>query len=453
MIRLLRQFLLTLRVISRKLNLAQTLTLGYAIYIGVTFILLLFPFTRQDGPVGTIDCLFTATSAVSTTGLASVNTPVAFNFWGQLIILLGIQVGGLGYMTFGSFILLASRGTLSRSRLKIGKAVFAMPESFDPIAFLKRTVIFTFAIEAIGAVFLYFLFARAGVSSPLWPAIFHSISAFCTAGFSVFPNSLEDFRGDAPINLVISLVSLAGALGFIVLTDFWLLFRRQAHSLTLTSKIILVATFGGIGFGTVALFFDPSIASLPFGERSLTASFQAMTALTTVGFNTHPIGAISTASIIIVLLLMILGASPSGTGGGLKSTTWSAAVATTLSLLRNRREVTFFRNTVPQYRIQAAFGALTLYLTFLLLGSYLLLQFDDHSFEDVTFEVASALGTVGLSRGITGELTAGGELVLIGLMFVGRVGVVAIGLATLSGKRTREDDQEEPNFEKSDLII
>lgn len=406
--------------------------MGYAFYALCIAALLCVPFTWANQRIGVLDNAFMAMSAVSTTGLVTVNTPDAYGFWGELILLVGIQVGGLGYMTFGSFMIMATRRVVDESRLRIGRVVFAMPEDFETATFIRRAVAFTVTLEAAGALALWAVFSRAGVEAPLWPAIFHSVSAFCTAGFSVFPDSLESFSGDLPINAIISVLSIAGACGFIVSGDLWMKVRRSGHRMTLTSKIILVATSGGIIIGAAVLFFDPAIRQLSLGERSLAAFFQSMTALTTVGFNTVPIGSLTGAAVMMILVLMILGASPSGTGGGLKSTSWSAGLAATWSAVRGRKEVTFFGSRVPTHRVQAAFATLTMYLLIFAVGAIAMLLVDtQHTFENVIFEVGSALGTVGLSRGITGDLSAAGKCVLIVLMFIGRVGVVSLGLAAM----------------------
>ncbi len=437
------------RWIVRQLNPVQTMVCGYATYIFCVFVALCIPFVSFSGEASFLDHLFMAASAVSTTGLATVST-VDYNFWGQLVLFVGFQVGGLGYMTFGSVVILASRGRVSQSRITIGKAVFSMPEHFEPIAFLKRAVVFTFVVELLGAICLYLAFTREGskVEEPLWSAIFHSVSAFCTAGFSIFPNGLEDFRGDFWVTGIISLLSILGAVGFIVLSDLYLSITTRGYTTTLTSKIILVATFGGIFLGTSVLYFEPSIHSLPANERVLAAFFQATSALTTVGFNTHPIGAISASSVMVVVVLMLMGASPSGTGGGLKCTSWSAGLAATWSAIHGRKETYFFGYIVPHYRIQAAFASFTLYLFTFAIGCFLLLIVDGHRFEDVIFEVASALGTVGLSRGITGDLSSIAKWVLITLMFIGRVGVMSLGLAALAGKEEPEQD-----VQKSDFVV
>ncbi|NMG59647.1 potassium transporter TrkH [Geitlerinema sp. P-1104] len=417
----------------------RLILLGYSLYIAVATLLLCLPFSWEDEPISFLDNLFIATSAVSTTGLITVNTPEAYNFFGELIILLAFQVGGLGYMTLGSFVLIASKNPISYVRQRVGNSVFSLPEGFEFRDFIRHTIIFTLIIEAIGVICLYILFRLQGLELSLWRAIFHSVSAFCTAGFSIFPNSLEDFRGQFGVNFVITGLSLFGAIGFLVVSDFWQTIRGHKRQITLSTRVIL--TFTGLllilGF-LFLLVFDSSLQDLGVWERILAAWFQAMTALTTVGFNTHPIDSLSLAGLFVILLLMIVGASPSGTGGGLKSTSVAAALATVWASLRGSNSITFFRRRLPLHRLLSAFSTVVFYLFAFCLGTTLLLLLQDQSFEDVIFEAASALGTVGLSRGITEDLTVGGKLVVIGLMFIGRVGVISFGVALFQRRSTPE---------------
>lgn len=403
---------------------------GYFTYVFITWLLLCLPFTWKMDSVSPLDNLFIATSAVSTTGLVTVNTPDAYNFWGQFIIMCAFQVGGLGYMTLGSFILIATKNSLPYLHRRVGSSVFALPEGFNLKLFLRHTVIFTLIIEAIGIISLYISFANAEVDNAFWAATFHSISAFCTAGFSIFPNSLEDFSADFGVNLTVTILSILGAIGFLVISDIWQSFRGQKRGVTFTTRIIIVFTACLLLLGFILLlFFDTALATLPWGERILTTWFQGMTALTTVGFNTYPIGEISAFGVLLIVILMIVGASPSGTGGGLKSTAISAALAVMWSSLRGHRSASFFGVKIPENRVLTAFSAFVFYLLAFLIGSSLLLILQNQAFEDIIFEAASALGTVGLSRGITGDLTAAGKWVTIVLMFIGRVGALSFGVA------------------------
>ena len=426
------KFVLLLRSMGRWFSVQQppvAVALGYLLYAVLGWLLLALPFCRKPLDASAIDYLFISVSALSTTGLATINTPDAFTFWGQLVIMLIIQVGGVGYMTFSSFVVLLRRRPLGELREHVGQHVFALPQGFSLPEFIRHVVIFTLAVELAGALLLYFAFSAAEVPGALWHAVFHSVSAFCTAGFSTFPNSLEDFSNAPFVNLVIGLLSIAGAIGFIVFADLYAWLRHRQTGPTLTTRIILTFTALAIGLAWFLLYFDPALAGLPLGERFLAAGFQAMTASTTVGFNTVPIGAFSSAGLLLIILLMVMGASPSGTGGGLKSTTVSAAIATVGATLRGSVNVSFAGRRIPRHRLQAAQSALAFYIITLLIGCYLLMLVESHSFSDLIFEAASALGTVGLSRGITGNLEPLGKLVLILLMFIGRMGPLLFGLA------------------------
>lgn len=413
-------------------NPLKMILIGYASYIILAVCLLNLPICWQAGPVSFLDNLFIATSAVSTTGLVTVNTPEAYNFWGQLVILIAFQLGGLGYMTLGSFLVLMGNETLSPFRQRIGSVVFSLPEGFDLKILIRHTVIFTVLVEVAGIFLLTPLFRAEGVENPLWAAVFHTISAFCTAGFSIFPNSLEDFRSSVWINVVISVLSLLGAVGFLVASDLWQSLVKRRRSMTLTSKVIVSFTSCLIVAGfLLLLLFDSSLQGLPVGERILAAWFQSMTALTTVGFNTHPIGSLGNFAILLTLALMIVGASPSGTGGGIKTTSISAALGSMWSNLRGRGTTAYMGRRIPEERITAASASIVFYILVFLVGASCLLVVQDQVFEDVIFEVASALGTVGLSRGITGDLTALGKWIIIAMMYVGRIGPLSFGMALL----------------------
>ncbi|HPG00172.1 MAG TPA: potassium transporter TrkG [Kiritimatiellia bacterium] len=408
----------------------RLVALGYLSYVVVGWVLLALPFSHATGAVSSLDALFTSTSAVSTTGLATVSTGHDYNTLGQIIILILIQLGGIGYMTFGSFVVLSRSAVLSERRQQIGKTVFSMPEDFRIDKFIRSVIAFTVITEAAGAVALFFAFSSAGISNPAWSAVFHSVSAFCTAGFGLYDDSFERLRGNVSVNLIIGILSYLGAVGFIVFVDGWRRFIGKTTRLTLTSRIILVTT-GWLSLGAVALFFvaEPTIQALPPYERLVAACFQVMTSITTVGFNTIPIGNLSQASLLLIILLMVIGASPAGTGGGLKTTTFTALFGIIRSSILGREKVTFWNREIPEERIRVAIASLGFYAGSLILGCYLLALTESVPFEGLLFESASALGTVGLSTGITAQLTPIGKLILIGLMFIGRLGPLAFGIA------------------------
>jgi trk system potassium uptake protein TrkH len=414
---------------------AKLVLLGYASYIVVGWALLCLPLAHRGGAGATaLDHLFTATSAVSTTGLTTLSVSDGYTLFGQVVVLLLIQVGGIGYMTFGSFVILARKRELSRTRTGISRTVFTLPESFDLSRFIKGVIAFTFAIETVGAVVLFFLFRGADQPNAAWSALFHSVSAFCTAGFSLYNNSFEGFAGHFWLNAVIAALSYMGAIGFIVWLDFWNMLTGRVRAMTLTSKIILWMTFWMSCAGTILLFLgEPCLQTKPLDERLLGAFFQAMAAMTTVGFNTVGIGGLSKASVLVLIVLMVIGSSPSGTGGGLKCTTFSAFLGVMRSAIRGDQEVRFWNRPIPTERVWTAICSVGFYVSALLIGVYLLQMTETSPFEQTFFEAASALGTVGLSMGITASLTKVGKLIIILLMFCGRLGPLTFGMA-LFGK-------------------
>jgi trk system potassium uptake protein TrkH len=412
----------------------KLLLIGYASYVLLGWIVLCLPWCHEDASGDALDHLFTATSAVSTTGLATISTPASYSFPGELAIIVMIQFGGIGYMTLGSFVVLARRHELPEDRENVVRLGFSLPEGVSATGVLRSVVFFTAAFEIVGAIALFFVFRDAGVADPLWPAIFHSVSSFCTAGFSVFPDSLVQFADNFWVNAIVSGLSLGGAIGFLVLSDSFWTFTGLKKRRTLTTRIILHATLWIMIGGWIAVFLiEPSYRALPSEERLLVTGFQTISALTTVGFNSADISALSPATTLLVLLLMIVGSSPSGTGGGLKTTSVSAAVATVWSTLHGRHTVTFWGCRIPDHRLAQAFASVVFYILVFFVGCLFLMLVQDAAFEDILFEVASALGTVGLSRGLTAELEPLAKCLIVGLMFIGRLGPITFGLALFSG--------------------
>ena len=433
-----------------RLNPLQLVVLGYASYVIVGWLLLCLPFVQETRGVGWLDHLFMATSAVSTTGLTTVSTADTYNLFGELILLALIQLGGLGYMTLGSFVVLAVSGQLSPLRQRISASAFCLPEGFDVRSFLRVICLFTLLLELLGAIMLYPVFRAHEAPMPGWQAVFHSVSAFCTAGFGLFNDSFESFHGDYRLNLVIMALSYLGAIGFIVAADVWNSLRRLKPSVTMTSRVILLSTFWITLLGTALFALDEQSARAPpAGERWLAAWFQVMTASTTVGFNTISIGALSASSLFLLLIVMMIGASPSGTGGGIKTTTITALWAEMMAALRNRKVTTFLGREIPRHRLRAAAANLLFYCLTLAAGIYALALVEKSPFPDLMFECASALGTVGLSRGVTSGLTPVGKGIIIALMFLGRVGPIALAMALLR----REHYATEPEARAEDIAI
>lgn len=430
-----------------RLRPAQQLALGFASYVLIGTLLLALPFA-QASPAPLLDHLFTAASAVSTTGLSTVSIADTYTFFGELVVLILFQLGGIGYMTLSSLILLARGRNLSPQRLGVLRAGFAVPHYFVLPRFVVQVAVFTLAVEGVGAAVLWWRFSALGVEEPLWHAIFHAVSAFATAGFSLNNNSLEPFAGDWIVNLTIAVLCYLGAIGFIVVQDVWYSLRLRERMLTFTSKVILTMSLAIFLAATLAVFFlDPSVRGMPADDRLLASAFQAMTASTTAGFNTIPIAQMGLPALLVILAVMLVGASPAGTGGGIKTTSVSALLANLTSVLRGRDRVVWLRHEIPMARLLLAHAAATLYLGVLAIGVLLLSLTEKHQVFPLIFEAASAIGTVGLSMGLTAELSPAGKLIIILLMFIGRCGPLTLGLALL------RPDTNTSNLRRDDLAV
>ncbi len=420
---------------------------GYLAYIGIGTLFLALPYA-QSNTVNFLDSVFVSASAVSTTGLSPVDIHTDYNTFGHIVILILIQLGGIGYMTFSSFVLLSKKDELSDRRKKVCTTVFSIPKDFIIEKFLFKVIIFTGFIEGLGTLALYFIFKAEGVKYPLWQAVFTSISAFCTAGFSLFAGNLEQFSGNFWLNFVVAVLSISGAIGFIVFVDGFNYITRKTPHLSFTSRIIVRTTAYILIAGTlIILISEGSIRDLPNYEKVLAAFFQTMSSMTTVGFNTVPIAPFSKSVLFLMVLIMIIGASPAGTGGGLKSTTFTSIIGEIRSVLLDKRDVTFWKQRIPSDRLKQANATLGMYLAALFVGVYLLTLTEDAGLMDIFFEAASALGTVGLSTNFTSDLTALGKIWIMLLMFVGRVGPLGFGMAIFVKNKLIWDNR------KTDLAI
>ncbi|MEZ4933179.1 MAG: potassium transporter TrkG [Saprospiraceae bacterium] len=425
----------------------QNLLYGFTIYTCIGWALLSLPFFHKQR-VSALDNLFISTSAISTTGLVTSSIFDTYNWFGQFVIMVLIQIGGIGYMTFTSFIILSRKNPLTHWHQKVLYAEFPMPKGFKIKDFLKSVIIFTIIIETIGALCFYIAFTQAGVEPnfSLWSSIFHSVSSFCTAGFGLYNDSFEKFADNTFINFTISVLSICGSLGFIVVTDLWNRIAGKTKAITFTTKIIFGVSILLLSIGTMMIyFFEPSVSH--WGKHKLMiAFFQAMSALTTVGFNTVPIGNFSLGVILVVIFLMYVGASPSGTGGGMKSTTLTALIAIMWNRIRNNKRVTFLGKIIPLERLYVATSVFMLYASVIFITTFLLAIAEDFSLNQILFETTSAIGTVGLSTGITGDLSSWSKLVLIFTMFVGRLGVLTFGLAILARKKQIATEADEADL-------
>jgi len=406
---------------------------GYFLLTISCFVFLVLPIC-QNSTNTLVDHLFFAVSIVSTTGLAPADFSDSYNMFGQIISLIFIQLGGIGYMALSSFIILHQFDKLPSLSARLLRLEFNLPQRYPLVSFIYSVFVFTLLIETIGAIALYYGFKEAGIEDPVWMAIFHSISAFCTAGFSLFGDSMSSFKDNSLITNTILTLSLLGSIGFIVLLDFWFMLLRKRKRITLTSKIILSSTFLLWMSAAMVLYLSDSEIMMSGWAGVKLSIFQSISAHTTVGFNNYDIGAINPSGIFVLIVVMIIGASPSGTGGGIKTTSITALMAVLISVLKRKKRVTFFQKEIPASNTYLAVSSGIFYTFILILGTWfvLLVDGDKFAFEKILFEAASALSTVGLSTGITGELSDISKIIVSLLMFIGRLGVLTFGFALIS---------------------
>lgn len=441
------------RLLQRKASPQINLVWGFFMYTILGWGLLCIPWFHKES-VSVLDNLFTSTSAISTTGLVTVSITGSYNLAGQIIVLLLFQVGGIGYMTLTTYYLIFTTRRITSWHQRLIGTAFTMPRSIRVKDFIKSVIFFTIIMEVLGAVGLYIGFYKTDMPTgqAIWYSIFHSVSAFCTAGFGLDDNSFIPFQNNIWINTVISVLAIAGSLGFIVITDLWYRLRGKTDKLSFTTKVIGYGFLILLGLGTLLTWLtEPGLYAQ---EHSLMkAFFQAMTAMTTVGFSTIPTAELSHPVLLLVLFLMYVGASPSGTAGGMKITTLTAMLSVIKSRLFGERRISFLGREIPFNRLYVATSTFILYTSLIFLFAFLLTYSEEATFENILFEVASALGTVGLSAGLTGNLSMAGKIMIIILMFIGRVGVLTFGFALLDFKTEKEKEEEEEKLEKEDLAV
>ena len=418
----------------KHLHPAKILVLGYLLYSIIGCFLLSLPICHTAG-IGLLDAYFTAISAVSTTGLTTVDIGTEYNLLGQIVILLLVQLGGVGYMTFSSFILLCTSQKLSTYRRRIGASSFAFPQHFSMHEFIYSVIFFSFFCELIGAAALSIVFWHRGVERWLWNGIFHSVSSFCTAGLSLFSDGFIALQDSVACNFLITGLALLGSLGFIVSLDFYKKCTERRHQISFTTRVILVMSCLFLVLGTLLFFGLETISdgSSLFSEGMI-AFFQVVSAMTTTGFNSVDIGTLSPPILILLAFLSSFGSSPSGTGGGLKNTAFASLTAFVKSTLKGK-STTLWHHSIPPGRVKIATVAF-IYYVFCLSVTLFFLSITELRAPslDVFFEAANALNNSGLSTGLTEKLTGMGKILIALLMLMGRVGVLTFGVAISSQK-------------------
>lgn len=403
-----------------------------------------------------VDALFMATSAACVTGLSVIDIGSYFSFTGQLIILVLIQIGGLGIMTISTGLLTVAGQSVSiRSRFILQDTFTHSPRS-DILNLTKRIVVFTVVIELIGAIplFLSFFSRNGDISKSLWEALFHSISAFCNAGFSLFPDSLIAYRSDPAVVLTVSILIILGGIGFLVLNELYGLAKlitepkKLWHKLSLHSKIILSTTSWLLIAGFLLFFIfegDVTMKNLNLSEKILAALFQSVTPRT-AGFNTLDFASMAPITVMGTMILMFIGGSPGSTAGGIKTSTLTTLIILGISKFMGREKASIFKRNIEKESIDRAFGVLSLgiFIVIFATACILVTELGTKSYEETNglfgkylFEVISAFGTVGLSMGVTPELGKLSKIVLILTMFTGRLGPLVIAAALSPRPYTR----------------
>ncbi|MDQ0090725.1 trk system potassium uptake protein TrkH [Paenibacillus anaericanus] len=426
-----------------KLSPPRILVFGFAAIIMVGALLLMLPIASTTGEtLPFVDALFTATSATCVTGLIVVDTGTHFTTFGQVVIMLLIQVGGLGFMTMATLFTFALKRKISlKDRLVLQEAM--NQNSMEGIVRLIRKVLmYSLVIESCAAL-VYSI--RWAFDMPLGRAIyfgiFHSVAMFNNAGFDLFGGyrSLTMYVGDPIVNFVTMFLIVAGGIGFIVMSD--LIDFRRRRRLTLHSKVVLTMTTALILIGALVIFVfeftnPKTLEPLNWGAKIWSAFFQSVTPRT-AGANTLDIAALRQATQFFMIILMFIGASPGSTGGGIKTTTFTILVSAVFSMIRGREDLVLFKYRLAQERIFKAVTITMLSLFLVIVVSMILSTTEDVSFLSILFEATSAFGTVGLTMGITGKLTLIGKIIISFTMFAGRLGPLTLAYA-LGPKKGKE---------------
>jgi trk system potassium uptake protein TrkH len=424
---------------------ARLLVVGFAAAIVIGGGLLALPAASQGAPIPFLDALFMATSAVCVTGLAVVDPGGTFSNFGLAVLLLLVQFGGLGIATLSTALLLLVGQNISFSSQDAVQDSFTLSHRVSLGSLLRQVLIWTLVIEALGAILLFLTESqRLPFGQAVWFSVFHSITAFCNAGFALRPDNLIGDRANAGIILPIALLVILGGLGFTVLAELvrWRVrrWRGQRVMLSLHAKTALIMTgilllVGMIGFA--ALEHDNLMQNMSFGEALLVSGFASVTPRT-AGFNTVDYSQATAATLYFTMVLIFIGGCPGSTAGGVKATTLGVLLALARARYQGERGVRLFNRSVPEANIAKATWVVALALVIVILGVILLsaIQIDgpiqSHPGEwslGLLFEVVSALGTAGLSTGITSQLNDGGKILIMTLMFIGRLGPLTIALA------------------------
>lgn len=443
------------RPFRRGLNATRIVALSFGLLILVgTLLLLLPPMSRSGQSPGVMTALFTATSASCVTGLSLVDTWSQWSGAGQVVLLVLIQLGGLGFMTAYTLVLLLLRQRIGLSQRLLMASALNLNSMEGVVRLIRHALWGTLLVEGAGAICLAVRFVpQYGLGPGLWKSVFHAVSAFCNAGFDLMgvqdgAFSLMTYARDPYVLLVHMALIVLGGLGFFVWEDIWR--NRKFSRLTLYSKLVIGVTGGLILLGGLYFFLiegnhPQTLGAMSLGDRGMNALFQSVT-LRTAGFATFPQENLQDSSLVMSILLMFIGGSSGSTAGGVKTVTAAILLLSLRAGLRGREQVTLKGRSIPAGKVNAAMH-LILTVGLLFLGSSMVLSLlEQPSYLLVAFETASAMATVGLSAGLTATLGGVSHGILIALMYLGRVGILSFSLAFLT-RRRGEDKIKFPSFD------
>jgi len=419
-----------------KFNPTQIILVGFVLAIFVGALLLSLPLARNgSGDLNFIDAVFTATSAVCVTGLLTKNIGTVFSGFGQGVILLMIQLGGLGIMTFYALVNIVLHRRVSRHETMAYQETLLTEGTGDTFRVIKSIFLFTFLFEIVGMLTLFLFWYKdfETISQGLYFSAFHAISAFCNAGFSLFSNSLTGYADNPGIILSVATLIIIGGIGFPVIFNlyrYW--FRKKSFALVkFQTKITLLVTGVLLTLGTVVIFFgefQSGFAHMPLWQKGMMAFFHSVSSRT-AGFNAVDLGSFQTATLWALVLLMFVGASPGSTGGGIKTTTFGVLLAALWRTIQGRFRIEWMGRTITSQDVYRAVAIIMVSVVAITTFLYAVLLTQEGPFFRSMFETVSAFGTVGLSLGGTGQLTPLGKILVIAIMFIGRVGPLTFAFA------------------------
>lgn len=414
---------------------SRKLIIGFFLAILFGAILLKMPFSLQKGvDISFLSAMFTMVSATCVTGLAVVDVSKTFSDIGAGIIIFFIQLGGLGVMTFSSIVFLLIGKKMTFHERELIKEERNANSSGQIADFIKKILLVVFLIEGTGAIILTTEFVKLmPLPRAIWYGIFHSISAFCNAGFTLYSDSLEGFKSNVVINLTIGYLITLGGIGFAVIMSFITVIRRGVDRFDLTSKVAILISMILLIVGTLTFLLleynNPnSLGNLSFGDKVLASYFQSVT-LRTAGFNSIPLSELRGGTIFISCILMFIGASPGSTGGGIKTTTFGVILFYVIGIAKRKENIEVFNRRIDWEILNRALAILVIAITYVSVIITILLVIEDFRMEQIIFEVISAFGTTGVTLGITPNLSSVSKILIMFTMFVGRLGPLTFALA------------------------